>query len=117
MEKSGICARILTILLILAPAVLAQNGTIQGIVLDPTGASVAGAAVRIEDAAVGARLARRLAVTVPGGKPVTLRLGVNLDLGGDPLVDGVGHGGPHSGAEVCRARACSAPPMRPCSAA
>jgi hypothetical protein len=65
MEKSGICARILTILLILAPAVLAQNGTIQGIVLDPTGASVAGAAVRVIDESRG--LTVRETATEPTG--------------------------------------------------
>jgi hypothetical protein len=49
-------------------------------------ATVAGARLRIEDAIDPARpqLARRIEARAPAGAPVELRLGVNLDLDGDP---------------------------------
>src|SRR2546430_887003 len=57
-----------------------------------TGAGVGGTRVAIEDAAAGERLGRRISVRGRPGQRLTLRLGVNLDLAGDPGGDRISTG-------------------------
>lgn len=52
-----------------------------------TSARVGGAAVAVEDAALGRQLARRIVVRGLAGQRLTLRIGFNVDLGGDAAGD------------------------------
>ncbi|MGH2981502.1 MAG: hypothetical protein ACRDKV_05630, partial [Solirubrobacterales bacterium] len=54
-----------------------------------TGARVGGARIVIEDAAAGRQFARRFVVRGRLGQPLTLRLDINLDLGGEAAGDTV----------------------------
>jgi glucoamylase len=57
-----------------------------------TSARVGGATIRIEDAAAGQQLTRRIAVRGRPAQPLVLRLGVNFDLGGEIQGDSLSAG-------------------------
>jgi hypothetical protein len=88
-----------------------RQGYIAGTNVLRTEASVGGAWVRIEDAAAGQRLARRMAVRGKPGRPISLRLGVNFDLAGDAADDAISsHGAAFKQLDESRAVRCRISP-------